>query len=109
MTIKILGWFSIIITTLALAPSIVPGAMSILAFYLSLGALIVSILTIKSADVFYFKTTAIIVCVGMLVVNDYLRFYGSLSQATWAEKIGLYAFYIVICITGFFKAKKYCK
>ncbi|PWS54660.1 hypothetical protein DK924_09095 [Pseudoalteromonas sp. meg-B1] len=73
------------------------------------GALIVSISTIKSAGVFYFKTTAIIVCVGTLVFNDYLRFYGSLPQATWAEKIGLYAFYIVICITGFFKAKKYCK
>jgi hypothetical protein len=83
--------------------------MSILAFYLSLGVLVISITTIKATGVFYFKTTAIIVCVGMLIINDYLRFYGSLPQVTWGEKIGLYVFYIVICITGFFKTKKYVK
>ena len=70
MLIKILGWFSIFLATLALAPSIVPGAMSVLAFYLCLVALVMSIITIKSAGVFYFKTTAIIVCIGMLIVND---------------------------------------
>jgi hypothetical protein len=85
----------------------VPGAMSVLALYLSLSILVISITTIKSTGVFYFKTTTIIVCIGMLFVNDYFRFYGSLPKATWGEEIGLYAFYIIICITGFSKAKKY--
>jgi hypothetical protein len=59
--------------------------MSVLAFYLSLVVLAISITTIKSAGIFYFKTTVIIVCVGMLIVNDYLRFFGSLPQATWGK------------------------
>ena len=109
MPIKIVGWFSIVIAILALAPSVVPGTMSVLAFFLSLSVLIISISTIKTAGVFYFKTTAIIVFIEMLIVNDYLRLYDSLSQATWGERLGLYAFYIVICITGFFKAKKYSR
>ena len=77
--------------------------MSVLVLYLSLGILIISI-----AGVFYFKTTAIIVCIGMLFVNDYLRFYGSIPKATWGEALGLFAFYIIICTVGFSKAKKYC-
>ena len=109
MFFKILGWFSITLATIALVPSIVPGAMSVLAFYLSLMALVVSITSIKYIGVFYFKITAIIVCVGMLVVNDYLRLYSSLPQATWGEKLGLYVLFIAICIIGFFIVKKYRK
>ncbi len=80
--------------------------MSVLAFYLSLAALIISIFSIKSGGVFYFKTTAAIVFFGMLIVNDYLRLYGSLPQATWAEKLGMYTFYILICMAGVISVKK---
>lgn len=83
--------------------------MSILAFYFSLIVLAISIITIKSTGVFYFKTTAIIVCFGVIIVNDYLRLYGSISQVSWNERLGLYAFYVVICIVGFIKTKKYFK
>ena len=109
MFIKILGWFSIILATIALVPSIVPGAISVLSFYLSLMALVIAITSIKYAGVFYFKMTAIIVCVGMLVVNDYLRLYSSLPQVRWGEKLGLYGIYVAICIAGFFIVKKYRK
>jgi hypothetical protein len=109
VVIKILGWFSITLAVLALAPSIVPGAMSVLAYYLSLVALIFSIWTIKSGGVYYFKTTATIVCVGMFIFNDYLRLYSSLPQATWAEKLGLYTFYILIGVVGLTRVKKHSK
>ena len=107
--IKILGWFSIVITILALAPSFVPGAMSLFAFYLSLVMLVTSIATIKRTGDFYFKTTAIVVCVGMLIINDYIRLFGSFSHATWGEKLGMYAFYMVIYIIGFLKVKRCSK
>ena len=80
--------------------------MSLLAFYLSLAVLITVITTIRSVGIFYFKTTAIIACLGMLVANDYLRLYGSLPQSSWGEKLGCYTVFIVICIAGTLKAKK---
>jgi hypothetical protein len=83
--------------------------MSVLAFYLCLVALAMYIITIKLAGVFYFKTTAIIVCIGMLIVNDYLRLYGSIPQASWGQKLGLYAFYIAICTLGVIISKRHCK
>jgi len=104
--VKIFGRLSITLAVFALIPSLVPGAMSLLAFYLSLAALVISITSIKSAGTFYFRTTAIIVCIGMLIVNDYLRLYGSLPQSTWEEKLGLYAVYTAICVAGAFKLKK---
>jgi uncharacterized membrane protein len=70
---------------MALAPSLVAGAIPVLAFYLSFVALVIAITSIKSTGVFYFKTTAIIVCFGMLMVNDYMRLYYSFPPATWGE------------------------
>jgi hypothetical protein len=82
---KIFGWMSILVVTLVLAPSVVPGAMSMLASYIALMSLITSIITIKSGDVFYFKITAIISAIGLFIVNDGLRLYGSLPQIPLLE------------------------
>ncbi len=73
MFYKILGWMSVVIATLVLAPSVVPGAMSMLALYIALLALITSIITIKSGDVFYFKITAIISAIGIFIYPSHFK------------------------------------
>lgn len=103
-----IGWFSIVLAFLALAPSLIPGALSLLAFYLSLVSLIISITTIKSFGIIYFKRTSIIVGFGMLIINDYLRIYGSLPpQSTWVEKMSLYGIYLIICSIGLLSVKRH--
>ena len=87
---KVLGWISIIVAILVLAPSIVPGAFSILASHVALLALLLSITTIKSGNIFYFKSTAIISAVGLFIVNDGLRLYGSLPDISWQYRFGAY-------------------
>ena len=85
------------VATLVLAPSVVPGAMSMLASYIALLALITSIITIKSGDIFYFKITAIISAIGIFIVNDGLRLYGSLPQIPLLYKLSMYGVFIIIC------------
>tara|TARA_R110002153_G_scaffold6556_28_gene30191 strand:- start:6228 stop:6569 length:342 start_codon:yes stop_codon:yes gene_type:complete len=104
---KILGWISIVVSILILAPSFVPGAMSFLASYIALLTILVSITTIKSGCTFYFKTTAIISAVNVFVVNDGLRLYGSLPQISWSYKITVYCVFITICVFTIFYAKKH--
>ena len=106
MFYKIFGWMSIVVATLVLAPSVVPGAMSMLASYIALLALITSIITIKSGDVFYFKITAIISAIGIFVVNDGLRLYGSLPQIPLLYKLSVYGVFIITCALAGLYAKK---
>jgi hypothetical protein len=103
---KIFGWMSILVATLVLAPSVVPGAMSMLASYIALLALITSIITIKSGDVFYFKITAIISAIGLFIVNDGLRLYASLPQIPLLYKLSVYGVFIIICALAALYAKK---
>jgi hypothetical protein len=102
---KILGWLSIVLAILALAPSVVPGAMSVLALYVVIFALIISIITIKSGTAFYFKLTAIISAIGIFIVNDALRLYGSLPQSSGLLKLSVYSIFIIICVL----ANRYAK
>jgi hypothetical protein len=104
-----IGWFSIVLAAFSLGISIIPGAISIMAYFLSLLALIFSIIPIKSSGGYYFKTTASIVGIGMLITNDYLRVYASMPQSTWVEKMSLYAIYLIICLTGLLSVKRYNK
>jgi hypothetical protein len=97
---------SIVVATLVLAPSVVPGAMSILASFIALLALITSIITIKSGNVFYFKITAIISAIGIFIVNDGLRLYGSLPQTPLLYKLSVYGVFIIICALASLYAKK---
>jgi len=104
---KILGWISILVSVLVLAPSVVPGAMSILASYVALLALLSSIFTIQSGNIFYFKTTAIISAIGIFIVNDGLRLYGALPQIPWSYRLIAYGVFILICVLVSFFAKKH--
>ena len=94
------------VATLVLAPSVVPGAMSMLASYIALLALITSIITIKSGDIFYFKIIAIISSIGIFIVNDGLRLYGSLPQIPLLYKLSMYGIFIIICVLAGLYAKK---
>lgn len=106
MFYKILGWLSIIISTLLLAPSFVPGTMSILASYIALFTLIASIFTVKSGNAFYFKTIAIITAINIFIINDGLRLYGSLPQFTWQNKLSIYGIFLTVCVLAAVYAKK---
>ncbi|MDW7548636.1 hypothetical protein [Pseudoalteromonas peptidolytica] len=99
------GWGVVTLSVLALAPSIVPGSMAVLAFYISLTLLLVSLFTISSASYLHFKFTAIIVGVGMLFLNDYLRVVMPSPESTWSSKIGLYLIYVLITVIGIIKIK----
>ncbi|MEZ7204225.1 hypothetical protein [Pseudoalteromonas sp. DY56-GL79] len=103
---NLIGWFVVGLSALALAPSVVPGSMAVLAFYLSLALLLVSLFTISSANHRHFQLTAIIVGVGMLVLNDYLRVIMPYPEPTWLNRIALYLVYLTICGIGMIKVKR---
>jgi hypothetical protein len=107
MFYKVLGWVAIVFSILALAPSVVPGGMSVLALYIVIPSLIVSIITIESGSVFYFKSTAIISAIGIFIVNDGLRLYGSLAKSPLIYKLSVYSIFIIICLLASFYAKKH--
>ncbi|MCL1126921.1 hypothetical protein [Shewanella surugensis] len=107
MILKILGWGLILLALFTWLPSVVPGAMSALAFGLALIVLILSLLTLLSRQAFYFKVIAAIVGVEMLIVNDTIRLFGALLNVSLAEKCGYYLPYFFICFIGFVLIKKY--
>ncbi|ASD69269.1 hypothetical protein [Pseudoalteromonas piscicida] len=103
---NLVGWFVVGLSALALAPGVVPGSMSVLAFYLSLALLLISLFTISSTNHRHFQLTAIIVGVGMLVLNDYLRVVMPSPEPTWPNRIALYLLYLTICGIGMIKIKR---
>ncbi|WP_462156063.1 hypothetical protein [Pseudoalteromonas piscicida] len=103
---SLIGGFVVSMSVLALAPSVVPGSLAVLAFYLSLALLLISLFTISSTCHYYFKLTAIIVGVGMLVLNDYLRVVMPSPEPTWLNRIALYLVYLIICGVGMIKIKR---
>ncbi|GAA4094828.1 hypothetical protein [Zhongshania borealis] len=107
MFYKILGWVSIVVSILILAPSFVPGAISILASYIALLAILASIITIKSGSILYFKITASISAVNIFVVNDGLRIYGSLPEISWLYKVSIYCAFIATCALTIVYSKKF--
>lgn len=106
MFYKVLGILAIIIAIVASVIGIVPGAMSVLATYLMLIALIFSIIAVAFGCDTYFKGTAIIVAVGLLILNDGVRLYGSLPQVSWLYKALVYSVYLTICVPVVYSIRK---
>ena len=104
MLTKLTGWTAITLALLALAPSFVPGVMSIFGYLLSLVALLLAIFTIKPQQVAYFKATALIVGLGMLVVNPTLRLYDALPEVGITYKLFAYGLFVLLCVWGLRKA-----
>ena len=75
------GWLAISLALFSLVPSIVPGALSIFGLMLALTALLISIVSVKTAGKRYFSVTLAIVVIGVLFVNDGLRLWSPLAMA----------------------------
>ena len=106
MYLKVLGRMCILIEIIVLAPSIVPGVMSALASFITLLILVISIVTIKTGNIFYFKVTAVISGISLFIVNDSLRLYGSLPQVSWEYQVSYYSLFIIICGLAIYYAKR---
>jgi hypothetical protein len=104
--LKVLGWMCILIEVMLLAPSIVPGAMSAVASFIAILILVISIVTIKTGNLFYFKFTAVISGISIFIVNDSLRLYGSLPQVPWEYQVSFYSLFIIICSLAIYYAKR---
>lgn len=95
---KVIGWLAIILSMVSLAPSIVPGAMSLMGLLLSLFALMLSILSVEINNRKFFNITLAIVVFGVLLVNDALRIWESLTMPV-DIKLMVYAV-VVLIIAG---------
>ena len=97
---QMIGWLAVILSVFSLAPSYVPGAISLLGLLVSLLALVLSLASITANQRLYFTVVLVIVLVGLFLVNDTLRLYGGIPRVPLHFKIVIYAaavFLIIIC------------
>lgn len=99
------GWLAIALALLALVPSIVPGVISVFGLIISMLALVLSLFSIKKTGTKYFRRTAIIVLIGVFLVNDGLRIWDALPMPIHI-KLSLYVilfFVFVACVLMAYK------
>ncbi len=77
---KFIGWLAIILAILSLAPSIVPGAMSLIGLLVSLFSLILSIFSVEINNRKFFIITLSIVVFGVFLLNGVLRVWEPLPM-----------------------------
>jgi hypothetical protein len=70
---RLAGWTAITLALFALAPSYLPGAISLFGLMFSLVALVLSLFSIKNSGEKYFRATGMIVIGNVLLINDALR------------------------------------
>jgi len=100
---KIIGWLAILLSMFSLAPSIVPGAMSLIGLVISLFSLVFSVASVAKNKKGYFTITLINVLLGLLIANDTLRVWGSVSGVPVQFKLSAYgiSFLVIVgCITA---------
>jgi len=59
----------------SLAPSVVPGAMSVIGWYISVFALMLGLVSLKSGGDFYLKVATCIYALGILLFNEASRLF----------------------------------
>ena len=99
----IVGWLAMILSAFALAPSIIPGAMSLIGLVASLFALLLSLISVAPNKTGCFKGTLVIVLVGLFLVNDTLRIFGALPDVPSQFKAvayGMSGLVIVACVVA---------
>lgn len=104
---KFTGWFAIILCILSLAPSLVPGAISIMGLALSLVALYISLYSIIDSGKKYFHITLFIVITGVLFVNDAMRLWEPLAPLN--VRMIFYAVFILILLIFIIIAHHFAK
>ena len=102
---KVIGWFAVSLSILSIAPSIVPGAVSLMGFLLSLLALLLSIFSVEQNSKMYFNTTLSIVVFETLIVNDALRLWESLPMPI-STKLAIYAVFTLLVYGSSIAAKR---
>lgn len=102
---SVIGWLAIVLATLSLAPSFVPGAMSLMGLLTSLGALIISLLSITNGKKIYFNITLVIVVTGVLFINDALRVWQPIPMPI-NVKIAMYGIFGSVVLISLFAASK---
>ena len=100
----IVGWISVILALIALLPSIVPGAMSILGLLLSLTALILSVGSVRKHSMGYEHATLTLVIVGIVFFNDGLRLADPQPMPSQL-KFSLYGLALIVVIGCWYVAK----
>lgn len=95
----ITGIIAIILAVFSLLLSIVPGAMSILGFLISLVALVLAIFSVSMSNRIYYYATLGIVSVGMFVFNDGLRFWDPLPMPM-SFKLTLYGIFFIAVLVS---------
>jgi hypothetical protein len=97
---KLIGWIAILIAVFSLAPSLVPGAMSLIGLAIGLVSLVLSLLSINKNNKIYFQITVVVVVLGTIFVNDTLRLVGALPEIPITFKLSIYgitAFVVIGC------------
>ncbi len=87
---KVIGWIAVSISVFSLAPSVVPGAMSLMGLLASILALVLSVFSVEKGKRVYFTATFIIVIIGILVANDTLRMVGAIQGIPVLFKLSAY-------------------
>lgn len=98
------GWIAVILALIALLPSIVPGAMSIVGLVFSLAALILSVGSVRNHSMAYVHATLILVIVGIVFLNDGLRLADPQPMPV-QFKFSLYGLVLVVVIGCWYVAK----
>jgi len=104
---KIAGWFAIILALLSLAPSAIPGAVSIIGLIISLTALFISLYSVIDSGKKYFYITLLITSFGVFFINDAMRLWNPLAPVD--VRVIFYAIFlttaIVFTIIAYYFAK----
>ncbi len=103
-----IGWIAILLAILSLAPSFVPGAMSVMGLLASLGALIISIFAVSNGKNNHFNITLIIVVIGVFFINAALRVWEPLPMPI-NTKITMYGLFSLVVLTSMFFVNKLSK
>ena len=100
---RLTGWTAMILAMFSLAPSFVPGALSVIGLLLSLAALIISVFSVKTCGKVFFMTTLGIVAFGVLLVNDGMRLWDPLDLPKELE-LALYSLAACVALICLFVA-----
>jgi len=96
-----IGWVAILLSIFSLAPSIVPGAMSLIGLLISIFSLVLSVFSVEKEKRKHFMVTLVIVIFGILVANDTLRLLGAIPRVPMSFKLSAYGvsfLSVVVCI-----------
>lgn len=102
---KIIGWLAILLAVCSLVPSLVPGVMSLIGLVIGLFSIVISLLSVGKGGRGYFRVTAWIVLLGMVLVNDAVRLFGSLPEIPIEFKLAVYGFSGLVIFGCFIGAK----